>query len=72
MYKLKSKSVKNAFLKDSVPTTKEYSFSKFELAELQNTQEIEESVSKSFLALNAFTTELRGGGSGGSGSGGGW
>jgi len=77
MSKLKSKSVKNSFLKDAAPAAKEYNFSASEFAGLQtidmpNVQEIEERISKSFLAIDAFTPELRGGsgtGSSGSGSG---
>jgi hypothetical protein len=71
--KLNSKSL------DVILATKEHNLSESELAEPQTidtlpAQEIEERVSKSFLAVDAFTLELRGGsGSGtGSGSGGAW
>jgi hypothetical protein len=56
----------DSFLKDSAVATKKYDSSEFELV-MPNIQEIEERVSKSFLAIDAFTTEINGG-SGGSGS----
>jgi hypothetical protein len=59
----------DSFLKDSVLTTEKYNLSESELA-MPDTQEIEERVSKSFLAVDAFTTEINGGcGTGSSGGG---
>jgi hypothetical protein len=59
---------KDSFLKDSAIATREYYFSEFELA-MPNTQEIEERVSKSFLAIDAFASEINSGSGRGSGSG---
>ena len=76
-------SFRDSFLKDAALATKEYNLSEAELAGLQtidisNTQNIEERVSKSFLAIDIFTAEIEnasttrlliGSGSSGSGSG---
>ena len=78
---------RNSFLENAALAAKEYNLSESELAQLltidiADTQEIEERVSKSFLAIDAFATDIYGirfgsGGSGsgsgsGSGTGGGW
>ena len=75
MFKLKSNSslvsdndFSDSFLKVSVLTTEKHNLSEFELT-MDNTQEIEERVSKSFLAVDAFTTEINGGSGGCGGSG---
>ena len=74
-------SFRDSFLKDAALATKEYNLSEAELAGLQaidisNTQDIEERVSKSFLAIDVFTAEIENAsttriliGTGGSGSG---
>jgi hypothetical protein len=60
----------DSFLKGSAIAPKGYNLSEFELT-IDNTQEIEERVSKSFLAVDAFSTEINGGcGCGGTGGGG--
>ena len=56
-------SFRDSFLKDAALATKEYNLSEAELAGLQtidisNTQNIEERVSKSFLAIDVFTAEI--------------
>jgi hypothetical protein len=75
MSKLKSSSslmvgngFKDSFLKNSAISTKKYDFLKSKLT-IPNTQEIEERVSKSFLAIDVFATEINGKGSGSGGSG---
>jgi hypothetical protein len=58
----------DSFLKDSAVAAERFKLSEFELT-IDNTQEIEERVSKSFLAVDAFTTEINGGSGGCGGSG---
>jgi len=73
MSKSMSKQSKDFCLKDTVLATKEYNLSESEVEMIQDAQEIEERVSKSFLAIDAFTPELQSpcGSGSGSGSGGG-
>jgi len=56
---------RDSLLKDAVLATKKYNLAEPELLELRavdrpNTQEIEEKASKSFLVIDAFTTDISG------------